>query len=131
MTDYKILFIDDYSNLEKLDKEINIGRWERAYSRGILEHNLEKYDLVVLDLDTGNGMKEDPREISSRVSKERFYLSVKSERDERKSWSRIKEWNAGGYLVMPIGHEQVAEILRGVNPESDSQLPFLNSGNFK
>ena len=120
ITDYTLLFIDDDSKLEDLDKSLDIGRWERAYSRGILEQRLEKYDLVFLDLDTGKGMKEDPREISSRVSKERFYLTVKKHSDEKKIGSRIKEWNAGGYLVMPFEHEQIVEILRGINPGEDS-----------
>ena len=119
-TDYTLLFIDDDSKLEDLDKSLDIGRWERAYSRGILEQRLEKYDLVFLDLDTGKGMKEDPREISSRVSKERFYLTVKEKPDEKEIGTRVKKWNAGGYFMMPIDHEQVAEILRGINPREDS-----------
>ena len=131
MTDYTLLFVDDYSNIKDLNREIYVHRWERAYSKGILEHRLEKFDLVVLDMDTGNRMKEDPRDISSRVSKEKFYLTVKNEKDERKAWGKIREWNAGGYLVMPISHEQIVEILRGINPKRDNQLPFLNSENFK
>jgi|SRR3989344_4543814 len=127
ITDYTLLFIDDDSKLEDLNKSLDIGRWQRAYSRGILEQRLEKYDLVFLDLDTGKGMKEDPREISSRVSKERFYLTVKKHSDEKKIGSRIKEWNAGGYLVMPFEHEHVAGILRWISLGGDSQLPFLNS----
>ena len=127
MTDFNVLFIDDYSKLEDLDKSIFVGRWQRAYSRGILEQRLEKYDLVFLDFNTGELLERNIIDgIRSRVSKERFYLSVKEKSDEGRIGSRVREWNAGGYLVMPVEHEQIVEILRGINP--DFQLLFLNSG---
>jgi len=128
ITDYSLLFIDDYSPIKDLVDSIFVHRWERAYSRGILEKRLENYDLVLLDLDTGNQLQRDTiDEIRSRVSKERFYLTVKKHSDEKKIGSRIKEWNAGGYLVMPFEHEHVAGILRWISLGGDSQLPFLNS----
>ena len=59
ITDYSLLFIDDYSPIKDLVDSIFVHRWERAYSRGILEKRLENYDLVLLDLDTGNQLQRD------------------------------------------------------------------------
>src|SRR3989344_4606306 len=95
MTDYNILFIDDYSKTADLDASVLIGKWERAYSEGILEQRLEKYDLVFLDLETGKTMEEGaPAKISRRVSKERFYITVPKEKDEHDAWPRLLEWDA-------------------------------------
>ena len=130
MTDYTLLFVDDYFNIKDLNREIHVYRWERAYSAGILEQRLEKYDLIFLDLETGNGLKKRAIDkICSKFSQKRFYLAVKEEFDMKEVGDRVKLWNAGGYLMMPIEHEHIAEILRGINLR-DRQLPFLNSDVF-
>ncbi|MBI2508380.1 hypothetical protein HYV89_05515 [Candidatus Woesearchaeota archaeon] len=120
ITDYTLLFIDDYSKPEELERLIIPHRWQRAYSRGILEtieHRVGRDDLVFLDLETGDNMKDDPKEISSRVSKERFYVSVKDPADRKKAGRRAKKWNASGYRTRPIEHKDVVKILENISSE--------------
>lgn len=121
MTDYNILFIDDYSKTADLDASVLIGKWERTYSEGILEQRLEKYDLVFLDLETGKTMEEGaPAKISRRVSKERFYITVPKEEDKKDVRGYVLEWGAQSYFAMPMTHERIVLILESIGAKGEN-----------
>jgi len=118
MTDYNVLFIDDYSRTTDLDASI-IRKGERAYSGGILEQRLEKYDLVFLDLETGKTMEEGvPLELSHKISKGRFYVTVPKEENKKDARRYLLEWGAQSCFAMPMTHERIVRILEWIGPKT-------------